>query len=107
MSRLVGAALVLTAVIALAPLARADSDMVISNSDMAISNPDMAACVDYAGNPCPPLACDGALCDTSNGSACSAIGAVEAHSSHRLPWCAALFLLCTLLVTRRRSREVR
>jgi MYXO-CTERM domain-containing protein len=28
-------------------------------------------CVDYAGNPCPPLACDGALCDTTNGSGCS------------------------------------
>jgi hypothetical protein len=29
-------------------------------------------CVDYAGNPCAPVACDGALCDTTTGSGCAA-----------------------------------
>ncbi len=29
------------------------------------------ACIDYAGNPCVPVACDGALCATDNGAACS------------------------------------
>ncbi len=33
--------------------------------------PNDGGCVDYAGNPCPPVACDGALCDTTNGAGCS------------------------------------
>jgi hypothetical protein len=35
--------------------------------------PDDGGCVDYAGMPCPPVACDGALCDTTNGSGCSVV----------------------------------
>jgi hypothetical protein len=38
------------------------------------------SCVDYAGAPCPPLACDGALCDTTTGSAC---GVVNRRSDQR------------------------
>jgi MYXO-CTERM domain-containing protein len=58
-------------------------------------------CVDYAGNPCPPLACDGALCDTTNGSGCS-VAAGSGNST--LP----LFVISALAlanVRRRRRRE--
>jgi hypothetical protein len=37
-----------------------------------------AGCVDYTGAPCPPLACDGALCDTTNGAGCSSSGSPTA-----------------------------
>jgi MYXO-CTERM domain-containing protein len=58
-------------------------------------------CVDYAGNPCPPLACDGALCDTTNGSGCS-VAAGSGSSSLPLFVISAVALA---IVRRRRRRE--
>jgi hypothetical protein len=63
------------------------------------------ACVDYAGNPCVPLGCDGALCDTTIGSECS-LGRGPGHRRGDNQALLGLFLFAvTLWLARRRVRR--
>jgi MYXO-CTERM domain-containing protein len=63
-------------------------------------------CVDYAGNPCPPLACDGALCDTTNGSGCS-VAAGSGNSTLPLFVISALALAIARRHRRRQAEQPR
>ena len=60
------------------------------------------ACVDYTGNPCAPVACDGALCDTTNGAECSALGGPGRRGKGAALPLAVLAALPLLLLRRRR-----
>jgi len=69
-------------------------------AQVADAGVDDGGCVDSAGNPCPPLACDGALCDTTNGSGCSV---APGSGSSTLP----LFVISALALAIVRSRRRR
>jgi hypothetical protein len=59
------------------------------------------SCVDYTGSPCVPVACDGALCDTTNGSGCAT---ATTRSNATWPVFSVLAALA-LAVARRRGRQ--
>jgi Protein of unknown function (DUF3575) len=68
-----------------------------------------AGCTDDAGNPCDagtgaPLACDGALCDTSNSAACS-VSVRGSGEGARVSACAMALCLGVALVARARRRR--
>jgi hypothetical protein len=58
------------------------------------------ACVDYTGSPCVPVACDGALCDTTNASGCA-----TATTRGNATWPISILAALALAVTRRRGRR--
>jgi hypothetical protein len=62
---------------------------------------DIDGCIDFSGAPCKPLACDGALCDTTNGSTCDEVeGRPSNHTS-------LLALIGALGLWARRNRQGR
>jgi hypothetical protein len=63
------------------------------------------ACVDYAGKPCVPVACDGGLCDTSNGSACSVAGRLRRRRSDSPTLVLTVLGSVALVIARRRGRH--
>jgi hypothetical protein len=58
------------------------------------------SCVDYTGSPCVPVACDGALCDTTNGSGCA-----TATTRGNVTWPISILAALALAATRRRGRR--
>jgi hypothetical protein len=63
------------------------------------------SCVDFAGNLCIPLACDGALCDSTNGSTCAVAGGVGARRSPPWPIVPAVVAGVVMLALARRRRR--
>lgn len=76
---------------------------------------DASACVDDAGNPCDdggadagssvPLACDGALCDTTNGAECGVSPGAALGASPVALFVAAVLGASALLRRARRGKE--
>jgi hypothetical protein len=67
--------------------------------------PVCVACVDYAGKPCVPVACDGGLCDTSNGSACSVSGSLRTRRSDSPTLVLTVLGSVAMAIARRRGRH--
>jgi hypothetical protein len=65
------------------------------------------ACVDDTGNPCAPIACDAALCDTTNGAACT-LGRGLGSRGSPIPSSFLLVVgICVMALARRRRERGR
>jgi hypothetical protein len=67
--------------------------------DASAGTSTAAHCIDDAGNPCVPLACDGALCQTTNGASCRAMNG-------RASMAVLASLALVLGIARRRRRSL-
>ncbi len=63
------------------------------------------ACIDYAGKPCLPVACDGGLCDTTNGSGCSVAGGLGRSQTGSPILVVTVLGAVALAIARRRGRH--
>jgi hypothetical protein len=79
------------------------SPAIASATGMDASSSTTTPCLDDSGNPCVPLACDGALCDTTNGASCGVVSG--AHSGGSLSIIMMLGAAAALIAIRGRRRR--